>query len=298
AVVAVIEIEARRGIASDVNVGPAIVIEIGRYRGHAVTASCLCNARSFADVLKVPFTVVVKKIATAWDQSARAAFHRHAFPVAVRGGTWFWKRVQIERQVVGDEKIQMAVAIIIDPGAAGPPQLRRLDKACFFRHVGECAIPVVAVEDVLAPVSDEEVFEAIVVVVANGNGARPSFANKPGLFGDIGESAVAVVLIKAIGRALRRALQASAVECENIEPTVVVVIEKRDAAADHLQDVILLVGIPVDVRCRESGLIRDIGEMCQERNAGRLPARGGGDTTRSISLSECGHGEEIKKLAA
>ena len=59
AVVIVPEQEAGRGIASHVDVGPAVVIEIGRNRGHAVTAFRLGNARFLADIGERAVAVVV-----------------------------------------------------------------------------------------------------------------------------------------------------------------------------------------------------------------------------------------------
>ena len=53
----------------------------------------------------------------------------------------------------------------------------------------------------------------------------------------------------------RRALQPRAAEHEQIEPAVVVVIEKRDAAADDLDDVALAVDAAVDDRLGQAGLL-------------------------------------------
>ena len=41
-------------------------------------------------------------------------------------------------------------------------------------HVREGSIAIVAVEDVLSPVGDEQVFEAIIVVVADADAAGPA----------------------------------------------------------------------------------------------------------------------------
>ena len=68
--------------------------------------------------------------------------------------------------VVGDDQIEFAVAVIVDPGGAGrefvrPPQSRRLG------HVGESAVAVVVEEMALTERGDVEVVEAVVVVIAD-----------------------------------------------------------------------------------------------------------------------------------
>jgi hypothetical protein len=82
------------------------------------------------------------------------------------------------------------------------------------------------IERVLAPVSDEDIFEAVVIIVAYRNGTSPPGPFKTGFDGDIGESSIAIVLIQPIGCARRCAIQASAAKDKNVEPAVVVEIEK------------------------------------------------------------------------
>jgi hypothetical protein len=41
-------------------------------------------------------------------------------------------------------------------------------------YVGECAVAVVAIEPVLSEIGEEEIFEAIVVVVAHAHSHRPA----------------------------------------------------------------------------------------------------------------------------
>ena len=50
-----------------------------------------------------------------------------------------------------DEQIEMSVAVVVHPGASGAPALSLLQKAGFPRHIGESAVPIVAIEDVLPP---------------------------------------------------------------------------------------------------------------------------------------------------
>ena len=45
--------------------------------------------------------------------------------------------------------------------------------------IGECSVAVVAVQDVLAPIGDEQVLEAVVVVVADAHADGPTDVVRP-----------------------------------------------------------------------------------------------------------------------
>ena len=49
-----------------------------------------------------------------------------------------------------------------------------MEQAGLGGHVGKGAVAVVAVEAILAVVGDEEIFKAVVVVVADADALRPS----------------------------------------------------------------------------------------------------------------------------
>ena len=69
-----------------------------------------------------------------------------------------------------------------------------MEEAGFGSDVGEGAVAVVTVEDVLAVVGDEEVVPAVVVVVADAAALSPAAAGEAGFGSDVGEGSVAVVL--------------------------------------------------------------------------------------------------------
>ncbi len=92
--------------------------------------------------------------------------------------------------------------------------------------IGECAVAIVAVEAVLAEVSDEEIFEAVVVVVAHADADGPSGIDEASLVCDIGEGAVAIVVVEAVAGAGGNAIEAAAAEDEDIHPAIVVVVEE------------------------------------------------------------------------
>ena len=91
----------------------------------------------------------------------------------------------------------------------------------------------VPVEVVLAPVGDEQVGEAIVVVVGRADALAPAGRGvESHLRGDVREAALAVVVVQPAGAA-------SPGHEEDVEQAVVVVVEKGRAAAGGLEDELL-----------------------------------------------------------
>ena len=137
-------------------------------------------------------------------------------------------------------------------------------------YVCECAIAVVAIEDVLAVVGDEDGLMAVVVLIGNGDALRPALTDEAGFFGDVCKRAVAVVFVEAIRcvRGDRRGVEAAAVENENVEPAVVIVIEECNAAAGGFEDIVGAVSAAEDDGMGEAGLRGDISELREPGNAG------------------------------
>src|SRR5262249_6089145 len=99
---------------------------------------------------------------------------------------------------------QLAVPVIIDKRASRREPRLWLKQARLFRDVRKCAVAVVAVENVLSPVSEKQILESVVVVIANGYTVGITRPEQPGLFRNITECAVPIVLVQAIGCSGRR----------------------------------------------------------------------------------------------
>ena len=151
-------------------------------------------------------------------------------------------------QVIRDEQVQFAVAIVVDQGAAGAPAGSLPAQTGLLRDVGEGAVAVVAVQDVLSPVGDEQIVKAVVIVVADARPPTPSRSAQAGLVRDIGERAVPIVLVQPVRAPCGRPLEAGPAEDEDVQPAVVVVIEEGAAAADGFDDVALGVDPAIDDR--------------------------------------------------
>ena len=270
----VAKIVAGAGVAGYEDIRPAIVIEIGCDGGHGIAAFGARDARSLAHVGERAVAIVAvqglpgsgrKTTRTAHDGSARVI----AVPVLAR----LRRGRLVELQIVRHKKIQPAIAIIVEERAPGPPPHTLLKQSGLSCDIGKRAVAVVAIERILSPVSDEQIFVAVVVVVADSHSGGPSRAEQTGFFRNVGERAIAVVAVKTVRRVRGCAAEPAAIENENIHPAVVIVIDKSHAAAGCFDNIVGFAGGPVDhgeMEPRGGGNIRKLRE---ERNSGALAPR-------------------------
>src|ERR671923_2305853 len=117
----------------------------------------------------------------------------------------------------------MAVAVVVNEGAAGSPAGRFAGDAGFLADVSERAVSIIVIKNILAVISDEQVVEAVVVVVANADALSPAGTAQPGFIGDVGEGAITIVFEKVRGGflAFGKTFKTRAIHDENIEPAVV-----------------------------------------------------------------------------
>src|SRR5277367_4338233 len=129
---------------------------------------------------------------------------------------------------------------------------------------------VIVVKAILAVVRDVEIFPTIVVVVADADALAPAGRSQAGLFGDVGERAVVIVVVETVGRTLAsgKSFQPRAIYEKNVGPAVVVIIEDGHAAARGLDDVFLGVDTAKDVRRGEACLRCNVGKGGNRRRSG------------------------------
>ena len=192
AVLLVLVKRAGGGIVGNINVGPAVVVEIGSQHAESVRAVGAENSRRLGNVGERSVAVVVVENVLAALQSRRSARHHHTL-VEARAGLRHRRRCQIEIDVVGDEQIELPVAIVVDEGAACVPARAFARHAGLLADVGERAVAVVVVQNILAEVGDEQIVPSVVVVVADANALSPAGVRDAGLRGHVGEGAVAIV---------------------------------------------------------------------------------------------------------
>ena len=181
--------EARRGVARDVDVGPPVVVEVGGHGAHAVGSrrapvaaredhrrgtARTCDAGRLRDVLERPVAAVAIEHVRAAGKPQRPARHGDLVVATVGGVAGPGRLLHVEGDVVGDEEIDVAVAVEIQETTAGAPSAGRPGEAGALGHVGERAVAVVMVEHVAAVVADEQIVESVVVVIANRAGLAPA----------------------------------------------------------------------------------------------------------------------------
>jgi len=68
----------------------------------------------------------------------------------------------------------MAVAVVVHESASSAPGFAGAGDTGFFTDIGERSVSIIVVKHVVAVVGDEEITEAVVVVVADANALAPS----------------------------------------------------------------------------------------------------------------------------
>ena len=86
---------------------------------------------------------------------------------------------EIEREIVGDEQIEVAVAIDVEQRTAGAPPIAAGIEAGLGRDVLEASLAEIAIQHVAAEVGDEQVDAAVAVHVAGAHARRPADAVEP-----------------------------------------------------------------------------------------------------------------------
>src|SRR5439155_1759819 len=275
------------------DVGPAVIVHVKKTAAPAEILRVLAETALIGGVLEIRAAeIVVKRRRVAgeirFDQveiaveiviGGRDAHAGLRLAVGAESATSF------DGDVVGDEKIEAAVAIVVDESAAGVPALAVSGDSGFFADVSECAIAVVVIENILSEVGDEEIVETVVVVVAYANTLSPAGMKKSCFGGDVSESPIAIVFEEMIGGFLTggKIFEAPAVDQKNVQPAVVVVVVERDAAAGGFEKIFVLVLAAENGFGVESGFTRNI----EEGNAEIIVGSGGG-LCRRCALTECG----------
>ncbi len=214
--------------------------------------------------------VVVEEHVRLALEPLRAARDVHRHEAAPRGLSPLRDRPLVERHVVRDVEVHVAVAVVVaERAACAPPGVR---DAGLPRDVGERPVAAVPVERVPSHRARHiHVVEAVVVVVGDADAHAPAAAREAAAGRDVGELAVAVVPVQRGQRVAAglRTLARGTVDDEEVEVAVVVVVEPGGAAADLVDDVVLGWSA-ADVQERDAGLRRDVHEFERDvRRAGR-----------------------------
>src|SRR3984957_18073758 len=167
-------------------------------------------------------------------QATRAAIYRDSFPIAVGVKARLRNMFEVKSHVVGNKKSEMGVINETKEGTAGAPSRRIIGQTRLHRNIRKSSVAVIAVQDVLAEVGDEQVFIAVIIVIAHAHRRGPARFSQPGFFGDFTECAIAIVFIQTICRGWWVSFDARAAPEEKVHHAVGAVVEDRAATTHHL----------------------------------------------------------------
>ena len=152
-VMLVVKQEVFRAVVGHVDVVPAVVVEVCRRHSHGA-AHISGDAGLFADIGEGAVTVVVVELVGLALVIQRSRIVVRRVVGAVFG---------IELDVAAHEEIDAAVLVVVEPRGTDGPAVH-LDAGLRGR-VGEVAVAVVVIENGLAVAGDQQIDEAVIVVV-------------------------------------------------------------------------------------------------------------------------------------
>ncbi len=172
--------------------------------------------------------------------------------------------------VVGDEQVEVAVAIDVDERAARAPERRT--GAAGVGDLGKPTASGIAIQRIRPDVGDVEIGEAVIVEVPRAGAHAVVAVADVRAVRHILEGSVAAVSIQAVTGALghRRIRVRAAVNEKHVEPAVVVEVEEEAARPHDFREELLVAG-PVDVHEIQSGRAGNISKGGRGGWRGRCP---------------------------
>jgi len=128
-------------------------------------------------------------------------------------------------------------------------------------------------------VADEKIVEAVVVVIAYADALSPAGMYETSGRGDVAESAVTIIFEEMRVRfpAFWKTFQAPAVDQENVQPAVVIIVVESYSATGGLEQEFIFVFATEDRFCVEAGFFGDVQKVDAEggrrRGSGRRRGR-------------------------
>src|SRR5438270_538897 len=151
--------------------------------------------------------------------------------------------IEMPIQISRDHLVELSVTIQIHPGSRSgpcPPSDARL-----VRDVREGAVAIVVIQGVTPVTGDEEIFQPIIVEISNSDSGRIPDALQARLLRHIFKTSIRLLVIEPIPVLRSRLLRESifrhvlvewrAIRKEQIEPAVVVIIERRHPRTHRFQ---------------------------------------------------------------
>ncbi len=228
AVAAVLEEEVRGGVVGLEQVDAAVPVEV---RGHdpQSLAALERDAGGGADLGEAAAVVSIERAPRAAQLVDRAERPVADHLAGKRG-------VGIDVEVVADEEVEVAVAVVVEERGARTPARRA--QAGRRGHVGEGAVAVVVVEALAVEAGDVEVGPAVVVVIADGQAHAAHRSAQACARCHVGERPVSVVAVERVARHGPVGLRLQRVGHEiDVEQPVLVEVHEAAPTAHRLHEV-------------------------------------------------------------
>ena len=149
---------------------------------------------------------------------------------------------RIPLAVICNEQVQQPVVVVVEPTGRDGPHLAAFVQGAaqtrFRGDIGERAVAIVVKELIAVDVGQKQVGPAVVVVVAHRHAHPVAGSGDSGALGDVGERSIAVVVKQAVlvlRTRLHQGWHLGAVDQINVEQTISVVVEQRDAGGHCLR---------------------------------------------------------------
>ena len=266
-------------VVGDEQIDETVVVVVGRHDAEAVGAGRIGEpvGRGRFHEAAVP-DVLEEQIGLAGKP--RRADH-DARPVApderpLRAHDRVPGRIDVARDI----QVQVAVRIRVEKGAAGAPAAGRDTRA--RGDFIEGAVATVAEQEVRPPVGDVEIETPVVVDIPGAHAVAPGRAVHARLLRHVFEFPSSKVAVEGVpvrdALACRRELGGR--RQIDVQSSVAVVVEQRDAAAARFQNVVLRRPAAVGPRRKPCGLLERHGRRCTvvgrwsggRSHAGRVPS--------------------------
>src|SRR5215469_652218 len=102
--------------------------------------------------------------------------------------------LQVQIYIVRNKKIEESITVVISK--CRPRRPTPDPDSCLRRYVGKAAIAVVVVKDINAETGQINIRPSVVIVIPDGTSHAKTRRSKACFLGDVGESAVMIVVIQ------------------------------------------------------------------------------------------------------
>ena len=184
----------------------------------------------FSDISECTVAVVAKKAITGTLKATRTTLHVNAAKLARRAGTKAWKIAESEVHIIRDQKVQESITVVITKSSSSrPPPI--CDSRC-FGNVRECAIAIVAIQDVSAKTGHIDIWPAVIVVISYGATHRKAGITDAGLIGNIGKCSIPIVTVEHAAGSLtfESHVDRRRIGKVNVLPPIAIIINKQHSA--------------------------------------------------------------------